>query len=84
MVEASCRVEECPRAGEHVIQLRDIRERHGDEQGVSAHCSCGWRGPRHQGRLARDGAWRAGMKHIEQMVPQVRGSSDLQQRQFGR
>jgi hypothetical protein len=54
------------RGGGHVIQLLDMRERYGDEEACAADCECGWRGARHEGRLARDAAWRDGMRHLEQ------------------
>jgi hypothetical protein len=68
MVETSRWLEDLSTA-EHAIQLRDVRERYGDEPACCASCACGWRGPRHEGRLARDAAWRAGMKHLEHMLP---------------
>jgi anti-anti-sigma factor len=51
---------------EHVIQIRDLRSRFGDDETRAAECTCGWHGPVHTGhQTAAREARREGMVHVE-------------------
>lgn len=52
---------------EHVIRLRDLRERFGDADAAGAECSCGWQGTAYRGRLAWSEARREGARHSDDL-----------------
>jgi anti-anti-sigma factor len=54
------------RHNEHVINIRDLRQRFGDPEIRSAECSCGWRGGSHTGRTAERSARREATLHVDQ------------------
>jgi anti-anti-sigma factor len=54
------------RHNEHVINVRDLRQRFGDPEICSAECSCGWTGAAHTGRTAERSARREATLHIDQ------------------
>jgi anti-anti-sigma factor len=54
------------RHNEHVINIRDLRQRFGDPEICSAECSCGWSGSSHTGRTAERSARREATLHIDE------------------
>jgi len=54
------------RHNEHVINIRDLRERFGDPELCSPECSCGWTGGSHTGRTAERSARREATLHIDE------------------
>jgi anti-anti-sigma factor len=54
------------RHNEHVIHVRDLRERFGDPELCSPECSCGWVGGSHSGRTAERSARREATLHIDE------------------
>jgi anti-anti-sigma factor len=54
------------RHNEHVIHIRDLRQRFGDPEVRSAECSCGWSGGAHTGRTAERSARREATLHVDQ------------------
>jgi anti-anti-sigma factor len=54
------------RHNEHVINIRDLRQRFGDPEVRSAECSCGWTGESHTGRTAERSARREATLHVDQ------------------
>ncbi|MDP9258942.1 MAG: STAS domain-containing protein [Actinomycetota bacterium] len=54
------------RHNEHVIHIRDLRQRFGDPEICSAECSCGWSGASHTGRTAERSARREATLHVDQ------------------
>jgi anti-anti-sigma factor len=54
------------RHNEHVINIRDLRQRFGDPEICAAECSCGWTGGSHSGRTAERSARREATLHIDQ------------------
>jgi hypothetical protein len=50
--------------GTHVIRVRDLRERFGDDEVYRAHCSCGWTSEPHSGITAARTARRDGTNHV--------------------
>jgi anti-anti-sigma regulatory factor len=54
------------RHNEHVINVRDMRERFGDPELCSPECSCGWTGGSHSGRTAERSARREATLHIDE------------------
>jgi anti-anti-sigma regulatory factor len=54
------------RHNEHVINIRDLRQRFGDPEICSAECSCGWSGASHTGRTAERSARREATLHVDQ------------------
>jgi anti-anti-sigma factor len=54
------------RHNEHVIHIRDLRQRFGDPEIRSAECSCGWMGGSHTGRTAERSARREATLHVDQ------------------
>jgi anti-anti-sigma factor len=54
------------RHNEHVILIRDLRQRFGDPEIRSAQCSCGWTGGSHTGRTAERSARREATLHVDQ------------------
>jgi anti-anti-sigma regulatory factor len=53
------------RHNEHVIHIRDLRQRFGDPELCSAECSCGWTGGQHTGRTAERSARREATVHVD-------------------
>jgi Xaa-Pro aminopeptidase len=49
----------------HVMRVRDMRARFGDEEAFRAECSCGWKGELHHGRLPDRVAQREGLVHLD-------------------
>jgi anti-anti-sigma regulatory factor len=54
------------RHNEHVINVRDLRQRFGDPETCAAECSCGWSGTSHTGRTAERSARREATLHIDE------------------
>jgi anti-anti-sigma factor len=54
------------RHNEHVINIRDLRQRFGDPEVRSAECSCGWTGTSHTGHTAERSARREATLHVDQ------------------
>jgi hypothetical protein len=54
------------RHNEHVIHIRDLRQRFGDPEIRSAECSCGWTGDSHTGRTAERSARREATLHVDE------------------
>jgi anti-anti-sigma factor len=54
------------RHNEHVIHIRDLRQRFGDPEVCAAECSCGWSGASHTGRTAERSARREATLHVYQ------------------
>jgi anti-anti-sigma regulatory factor len=53
------------RHNEHVIHVRDLRQRFGDPEICCAECSCGWSGGSHTGRTAERSARREATLHVD-------------------
>ena len=53
------------RHNEHVINIRDLRQRFGDPEVRCAECSCGWSGASHTGRTAERSARREATLHVD-------------------
>lgn len=55
------------RLGDHVIRVRDLRQRFGDTESYLAECSCGWTGMTHTGwQTAAREARRDGVVHVDE------------------
>jgi hypothetical protein len=54
------------RHNEHVVHIRDLRQRFGDPEVCAAECSCGWSGAAHTGRTAERSARREATLHVDQ------------------
>jgi hypothetical protein len=52
----------------HVVRVRDLRRRFGDDELFRAECSCGWSGEVHTGATGQRIARRDGLRHVE-MAP---------------
>jgi hypothetical protein len=49
---------------QHVIRIRDLRRRFGDDEAFRAECSCGWHGQDYAGAMGQREARREGLHHI--------------------